>query len=211
MKQLSGVDAAFLYMESGTQFGHVSGLGIFARPDDPDWSPYEVMRDKLSRRLPDLDPLRRRLVEVPLRLDHPVLDRGPRLRPRVPPPRVGVARARDRREAGPAGGPPRRAAPGPGPSAVGGLRDRGAQRQPLCRPDQTAPRHHRRRGRRRADEDPLRPRAGDYRRPGPGHPACRPTGCRARLRSCRGRSVEWCASPASSSGYRCGPCGPWAN
>ncbi len=71
MKQLSGVDAAFLYMESGTQFGHVSGLGIFARPDNPDWSPYDVMRDKLSRRLPDLDPLRRRLVEVPLRLDHP--------------------------------------------------------------------------------------------------------------------------------------------
>ncbi len=71
MKQLSGIDASFLYMESGTSFGHVSGLGIFARPDDPDWSPYEVLRDKLARRLPDMDPFRRRLVEVPLQLDHP--------------------------------------------------------------------------------------------------------------------------------------------
>ena len=71
MKQLSGVDATFLYMESGRSGGHVSGLGIFARPEDPDWSPYEALRDKLIRRLPDLDPLRRRLVEVPLQLDHP--------------------------------------------------------------------------------------------------------------------------------------------
>jgi WS/DGAT/MGAT family acyltransferase len=71
VKQLSGVDASFLYMESGTSFGHVSGLGIFARPPDPGWSPYEVLRDKLVRRLPDMDPLRRRLVEVPLQLDHP--------------------------------------------------------------------------------------------------------------------------------------------
>jgi WS/DGAT/MGAT family acyltransferase len=58
-------------METGRSFGHVSGLGIFERPDDPDWSPYDVLRDKLARRLPDLDPLRRRLVEVPLQLDHP--------------------------------------------------------------------------------------------------------------------------------------------
>jgi diacylglycerol O-acyltransferase len=71
VKQLSGVDASFLYMESGRSFGHVSGLGIFARPDDPDWSPYEVLRDKLTRRMADLEPLRRRLVEVPLQLDHP--------------------------------------------------------------------------------------------------------------------------------------------
>ncbi len=71
MKQLSGLDASFLYMETGSQFGHVSGLGVFKRPDKPGWSAYEAMREKLTRRLPDLEPLRRRLVEVPLRLDHP--------------------------------------------------------------------------------------------------------------------------------------------
>jgi diacylglycerol O-acyltransferase / wax synthase len=35
MKQLSGLDASLLYMESSSQFGHVSSLSIFARPDDP--------------------------------------------------------------------------------------------------------------------------------------------------------------------------------
>jgi diacylglycerol O-acyltransferase / wax synthase len=71
VKQLSGVDASFLYLETGSQFGHVSGLAVFARPDSADFSAYEAMRAKLSRRLPDLEPLRRRLVEVPFGLDHP--------------------------------------------------------------------------------------------------------------------------------------------
>jgi len=71
MKQLSGVDASFLYMETGSQFGHVSSLAIFARPDAPGWSAYEAMQAKLARRLPDLEPMRRRLVDVPFGLDHP--------------------------------------------------------------------------------------------------------------------------------------------
>ena len=32
MKQLTGLDAAFLYMETPTTFGHVTGLLIFDRP-----------------------------------------------------------------------------------------------------------------------------------------------------------------------------------
>ena len=71
MKQLTGLDASFLYMETGSQFGHVSGLGVFKRPDIPGWSAYDAVKEKLNRRLPDLEPFRRRLVEVPLRLDHP--------------------------------------------------------------------------------------------------------------------------------------------
>ena len=71
MKQLSGLDASFLYLETGSQFGHVSGLAIFRRPERKDWSPYEAMRNRLLRRLPELEPLRRRLVEVPFDLDHP--------------------------------------------------------------------------------------------------------------------------------------------
>src|SRR5579864_9490834 len=71
-KQLSGVDASFLYMETGTSFGHVSGLAVFKRPEGrPDWSPYDILHTKLEQRLGDLEPLRRRLVEVPLQLDHP--------------------------------------------------------------------------------------------------------------------------------------------
>lgn len=71
MKQLTGVDASFLYMENGTSFGHVSGLSVFQKPDVPGWSAYEAMREKLELRLPLLEPLRRRVVEVPFQLDHP--------------------------------------------------------------------------------------------------------------------------------------------
>ena len=71
MKQLTGLDAAFLHLETPAQFGHVSGLSIFARPDTPGYDPYAAWRSQLEQRLHLLEPLRRRLVEVPLGLDHP--------------------------------------------------------------------------------------------------------------------------------------------
>jgi diacylglycerol O-acyltransferase / wax synthase len=70
MKQLTGLDAAFLHMETPTTFGHVTGLLIFDRPD-ADYDPYAVVHDKYASLVGRLDPLRRRLVEVPLGLDHP--------------------------------------------------------------------------------------------------------------------------------------------
>jgi WS/DGAT/MGAT family acyltransferase len=72
MKQLSGLDASFLYVETGSQFGHVSSLSIYAKPeDDPDYDPYAAWRAQIERRLHFLEPLRRRLREVPLGIDHP--------------------------------------------------------------------------------------------------------------------------------------------
>ncbi len=71
MQQLSGVDASFLYMETGRAWGHVSGLAVFHRPDKPDWSAYDALSSRLTAILPQLEPFRRRLVEVPLQLDHP--------------------------------------------------------------------------------------------------------------------------------------------
>jgi diacylglycerol O-acyltransferase len=71
MKRLTGLDATFLHLENATQFGHVSGLAIFARPDVKGYEPYLAWRTQLEARLPLLPPLRRRLVEVPLGLDHP--------------------------------------------------------------------------------------------------------------------------------------------
>src|SRR3954469_2935755 len=72
MKQLSGLDASFLYMETGAQFGHVSSLSIYAKPeDDPDYEPLAMWRAQIERRLHLLEPLRRKLREVPFRLDHP--------------------------------------------------------------------------------------------------------------------------------------------
>ncbi len=71
MKQLSGLDSTFLNLETSAQFGHVSGLSIFSRPDVPGYQPFEAWRGQLQRRLHLLEPLRRRLAEVPLGLDHP--------------------------------------------------------------------------------------------------------------------------------------------
>ena len=72
MKQLTGLDASFLYMETGSQFGHVSSVSIYERPEDrPDYEPLAEWRAQIERRLHLLEPLRRRLRMVPFSLDHP--------------------------------------------------------------------------------------------------------------------------------------------
>ena len=71
MKQLTGLDATFLYVETPSQFGHVSSLSIFERPDDPDYEPFAAWMGQIERRLHLLEPMRRKLRDVPGRLDHP--------------------------------------------------------------------------------------------------------------------------------------------
>ena len=70
MKQLSGLDASFLYMETPTMMGHVSGLAIYQRPT-PDFDPFDLVYRRFEGMIGRLDPMRRRLVTVPLQLDHP--------------------------------------------------------------------------------------------------------------------------------------------
>jgi WS/DGAT/MGAT family acyltransferase len=70
VKQLSGLDASFLYMETPTTFGHVNGLMIYERPA-PDYDPYAAVYAKFASLIGELEPMRRRLVEVPFGLDHP--------------------------------------------------------------------------------------------------------------------------------------------
>ena len=70
MKQLSGLDAAFLYMETANTYGHVNGLAIYERPS-PDFDPYTAVYERFSSLVGHLEPLRRRVVEVPFNLDHP--------------------------------------------------------------------------------------------------------------------------------------------
>jgi diacylglycerol O-acyltransferase len=70
VKQLSGLDASFLYMETSTSFGHVSGLAIYERPT-PEFDPFDLVRRRFEGMIGRLDPMRRRLVAVPLQLDHP--------------------------------------------------------------------------------------------------------------------------------------------
>ncbi len=71
MEQLTGLDTSFLNMETPTTYGHVCGLALFdpstaAGPVTPD-----AIKKILEERLHLLPPFRRRLVEVPLGLDHP--------------------------------------------------------------------------------------------------------------------------------------------
>jgi diacylglycerol O-acyltransferase / wax synthase len=70
MKQLTGLDATFLYMETPSTYGHVSGLSIYDRPS-PDFDPLQEWRAQIERRLHLLEPLTRRLRNVPFNLDHP--------------------------------------------------------------------------------------------------------------------------------------------
>jgi diacylglycerol O-acyltransferase / wax synthase len=70
MKQLTGLDATFLYLETGSQFGHVSGLSILDPPDD-DYDPFTAWRTQVAERMHLLEPLRRKVVDVPFRIDHP--------------------------------------------------------------------------------------------------------------------------------------------
>jgi diacylglycerol O-acyltransferase len=57
-------------METPTTYGHVNGLALYQRPT-PDFRPYEVVRERFGTLVGHLEPLRRRVVEVPFGLDHP--------------------------------------------------------------------------------------------------------------------------------------------
>jgi diacylglycerol O-acyltransferase len=67
MQQLSGVDTMFLNLETGAQFGHVSSITIY----EPGSMTYESVLENLRERLHLVPPFTRKLVEVPLGLDHP--------------------------------------------------------------------------------------------------------------------------------------------
>ena len=71
MQQLSGLDNAFLIMEAGGQLGHVGSLIVFDTAGLGGHSFRDALEETLERRLSQLLPYRRRLVEVPFELDRP--------------------------------------------------------------------------------------------------------------------------------------------
>lgn len=71
MKQLGGMDANFLNMESGTTYGHVSSMMIFEPQPGTDGAGLEMTKRAILSRMDQLVPFRRRLVQVPLGLDIP--------------------------------------------------------------------------------------------------------------------------------------------
>ncbi len=72
MRQLTSLDAQFLALENARQTGHVGSLAMLDPATAPDGSfgCHEVTR-LISERGTQLPPLRWRLAEVPLGLDHP--------------------------------------------------------------------------------------------------------------------------------------------
>lgn len=71
MRQLNGIDASFLNLETPTTFGHVSSVTIYDPSDAPGGAGLEATKEIILERIDQLTPFRRRLVEVPLGLDLP--------------------------------------------------------------------------------------------------------------------------------------------
>ncbi len=71
MKQLGGMDANFLNMETPTTYGHVSSLTIFEPKPGTAGAGLDITKRAILSRMDELEPYRRRLVTVPFGLDLP--------------------------------------------------------------------------------------------------------------------------------------------
>jgi WS/DGAT/MGAT family acyltransferase len=70
MQRLSGLDAMFFYLETPSSHMHVTGVYVL-EPGENGLS-FDSVRDLIASRVPLAAPFRRRLVEVPFKLGHPV-------------------------------------------------------------------------------------------------------------------------------------------
>ncbi|HUJ05074.1 MAG TPA: wax ester/triacylglycerol synthase family O-acyltransferase [Streptosporangiaceae bacterium] len=71
MQQLTGLDAAFLALETPTSTGHVGGVCVLDPAEAPEPLTLARLTDVLEQRLPLVPVLRRKLLNVPLGLDQP--------------------------------------------------------------------------------------------------------------------------------------------
>jgi WS/DGAT/MGAT family acyltransferase len=72
MQRLTGLDATFLYMETPHNLMHVASVCVFDPSTVPGGYSFEKVRQLVHERLPLLPPFRRRLVEIPFQLHHPL-------------------------------------------------------------------------------------------------------------------------------------------
>jgi diacylglycerol O-acyltransferase len=72
MERLSGLDASFLYLETPTLHMHVAMTMVFDPATVPGGYSFPRMKGLIAERLPFAPIFRRRLLEVPFRLGHPV-------------------------------------------------------------------------------------------------------------------------------------------
>ncbi|HYC53892.1 MAG TPA: wax ester/triacylglycerol synthase family O-acyltransferase [Candidatus Binatia bacterium] len=71
MERLSGIDAAFFYMETPVQHMHALGVMLLDPSDLPCTFDIEAARAEIARRLLAIPVFRKRLAHFPLGLDHP--------------------------------------------------------------------------------------------------------------------------------------------
>ncbi|HVM10594.1 MAG TPA: wax ester/triacylglycerol synthase family O-acyltransferase [Acidimicrobiales bacterium] len=72
MERLTGLDATFLYLESGGNLMHVASTAVFDPSTVEGGYSFEKVKEMVAARLHLLPPFRRRLVEVPFELHHPL-------------------------------------------------------------------------------------------------------------------------------------------
>jgi WS/DGAT/MGAT family acyltransferase len=72
MERLTGLDAAFLYLETPTHHMHVAMTMVLDPSTMPGGYSFDKIKDFIAKRLHLVPPFRRRLVNVPLNLHHPV-------------------------------------------------------------------------------------------------------------------------------------------
>src|SRR5260221_3858008 len=71
VQQLTGLDAAFLALETANTTGHVGGVSVLDPKDAPQPLTLARLTDVMGERLPLVPVLRRKLLNVPLGLDQP--------------------------------------------------------------------------------------------------------------------------------------------
>jgi WS/DGAT/MGAT family acyltransferase len=71
-ERLTGLDASFLYMETPTLHMHVAMTAVFDPSTVPGGYSFRRVRQLINDRIPLAPVFQRRLVEVPMRLGHPV-------------------------------------------------------------------------------------------------------------------------------------------
>jgi len=72
MQRLTGLDATFLYLETPSIHMHVASTAVFDPSTVPGGYSFEKVVELVESRLHLLPPFRRRLVEVPFQLHHPI-------------------------------------------------------------------------------------------------------------------------------------------
>jgi diacylglycerol O-acyltransferase / wax synthase len=71
MQRMNGIDPMFIYSETPATPMEVAYACVFDPSTAPGGYSFDAVRDLLSERVPTLPPFRRRLMPVPLGLDHP--------------------------------------------------------------------------------------------------------------------------------------------